>query len=129
MARSTGKSVAGKKARDPILLEIVAWIADRGRITEGWITDPDDPNGVSLYGLAEQQHIHVNPVHDTLDTVIHEVLHVVRPAFTELGVRRKTKALIRQLSNQEIETLWGIYQDRMRRERKRGKRQPSEQLG
>lgn len=116
------------KAHDPLLLEIVAWIAARGRITEGWMTDAEDPRRVWLYGLAAPGHIRVNPVPSTLDTVIHEVLHVVRPGFTELGVRRKTKALMRQLSDQEIETLWGIYQERLKRDRKRGKRKP-EQLG
>lgn len=107
--------------RDPLLLEIVAWVAARGRITEGWKPDPDDPRNLWLHGICEPGRIHINPVPSTLDTVIHEVLHLLKPHWTERGVRRKTTALMRRMSDAEITTLWGIYQDRLKRD-KRGAR-------
>lgn len=114
------------KARDPLLLEIVAWIAGRGRITEGWLS-AGDTSKVWVYGLAvpreQPTHVMVNPVPSTLDTVIHEVLHALHPTWTERGVRRKTKALMSQMNDDEIQTVWGIYQERLQRERKRGRRQ------
>jgi hypothetical protein len=65
-------------------------------------------------------------VPDTLDTVIHEVLHVIRPTWKEGGVRRKTRAIMRQMSDAEIQTVWEIYQERLKRERKRGRRHAAE---
>lgn len=115
-----------KKPRDPLLLKIVAWIAGRGRLTEGWLS-AGDASKVWIYGLAfpreQPTHVMVNPVPSTLDTVIHEVLHALHPTWTERGVRRKTKALMGQMSDAEIQTFWDIYQDRLKRERKRGRRQ------
>jgi hypothetical protein len=108
--------------RDPLLLEVVAWVAAKGRITEGWKCDPDDPKGLWLQGMACGSTVHVNPVPDTLDTLIHEVLHVIRPEFKELGVRRRTSQLMKQMSDREVLALWAIYQDRLKREKKRGKR-------
>lgn len=108
--------------RDPLLLHVVAWIAGKGRITEGWLSAGKDLKGMWLYGLAEPHHIMVNPVPSTIDTVIHEVLHVLHPEWTERGVRRKTKGLMRQMSDGEIQTLWAIYQERLVKERKRGRR-------
>jgi hypothetical protein len=111
----------GKQKRDPLLLEVVAWVAAKGRITEGWKSDPDDPRDLWLQGLACGRTIHINPLPDTLDTLIHEVLHVIRPHYSELGVRRRTKQLMRHMTEGELLVLWDIYQDRLKRERKRGK--------
>lgn len=111
--------------RDPLLLHVVAWIAGKGRITEGWLS-AGEKSPEWVYGLAvpreKPDHILINPVPSTLDTVIHEVLHAIHPTWTERGVRRKTKGLMRQMSDGEIQTLWAIYQERLVKERKRGRR-------
>ena len=111
-----------RQKRDPLLLEVVAWVAAKGRITEGWKSDPDDPRDLWLQGLACGRTIHINPLPDTLNTLIHEVLHVIRPHYSELGVRRRTKQLMRHMTEGELLVLWDIYQDRLKRERKRAKR-------
>lgn len=105
--------------RDPLVLEIVAWVAAEGRLSEGWRPDPDDPRRLWLQGLASGSTVHINPVPDTLDTVIHEVLHVIRPQWTERGVRRRTSQILKSLTDGEVQTLWAIYQDRLQREHKR----------
>jgi len=110
--------------RDPLLLEVVAWVAAKGRISEGWKADPEDPRNLWLQGLACGHTVHVNPLPDTLDTLIHEVLHVIRPHYTEIGVRRRTSQLMRQMGEGELLTLWRIYQERLKREKRRRKRAP-----
>lgn len=120
-----------KRPRSPLLLDVVAWIAGRGRITEGWLS-AGPSSKVWVYGLAmpreQPTHVMVNPVPSTLDTVIHEVLHALHPTWTERGVLRKTKALMRQMNDAEIQKLWEIYQDRLKREKKRGRRNAREHV-
>lgn len=107
------------KVRDPLVLEVVAWLGGAGRVVEDWISGRP---GETVQGLAQGSRICVNPVPETLDSCIHECLHVLRPQWTELGVRRKTKAIMRSLSEQEVVTLWQIYRDRVRRDRGRRRR-------
>lgn len=107
--------------RDPLLLELVAWIAAKGRLTEGFLADPDHPTANWLYGVAEGQSVKVNPIPETLDTVIHEVLHVIRPHWTERGIRRRTKALLRTMSDPELQTVYEIYRERVRKDRRRAR--------
>jgi hypothetical protein len=91
------------KARDPILIEVIAAIG-AGRLSIAAIHDERDQELIE--GMTEtggRVTINVNP--NIVDTGIHEMLHRMRPAWSERAVRAKTTRLIRQLGGREIDTL------------------------
>lgn len=95
-----------KKAlvRDPILLEIAAAVG-AGRIAIGSIHDEED----FIHGVAKPDgSIRINPVIGLCDTAIHELLHRLRPSWSERAVRTKTTRLMRQMSYAEIDKLYEL---------------------
>jgi hypothetical protein len=90
-------------ARDPLLLELVAAIG-AGRIEIGTIHDDES----FVHGVCEGDRVTINPSISVVDTALHEVLHRLRPGFSERAVRAKVTRLMRSLSMAEIDRLYGI---------------------
>lgn len=78
----------------------------RGRITEARI---DDADSWQTDGYVCGGHITINPMHETVDTVIHELLHRLYPAWSERGVRIWTGRIMRQLSGAEVQAFYDEY--------------------
>lgn len=89
---------------DPILLEIAAAVG-AGRISIRAIHDNADIcHGVTM----DDGEIAISPIPSTCDTLVHEVIHRLRPAWTERAVRSRTAKLMRRMTMAEMETLYVI---------------------
>ena len=60
-------------------------------------------------------HITVNPVHQTVDTLIHECLHRAFPSWAESYVRRTTTYVRKRMSDDEIQAMYAEFQKRARK--------------
>lgn len=108
-----------KRRRDsrPALLVRVLTEIGRGHISEGYIRDKD----VFIHGETYGRHIRINPAVATCDTLIHEALHRLEPAWSEVYVRRTTTYLLRRMSDEQVEALYEAYQQIAKRRRKRAR--------
>lgn len=68
-----------------------------------------------MRGFAQGTTIVVNPAHDIVDTLIHEVLHRLRPDWPEATVRLWTTRLRKELSEEEVRAIWAEYRKRAKR--------------
>lgn len=92
-------------SRDPILIEVLAEIG-AGRIREAMV---EDPKGM-VAGYCQGGRVTVNPVFDVVDTLIHELLHRLRPEWKERSVLARTRQLMHALSDKEIARIYELYQ-------------------
>jgi hypothetical protein len=102
----------GRVGRDPLLLRVCAEIG-AGRITEAYIHDP----GFTTDGVTWGQQITINPSHATVNTLVHECLHRLFPAWSERTVRAKTTYLCRRLTDAETLAIFAEYEKRKRKRR------------
>lgn len=93
------------RPRDTLLLELVAALG-AGRVTEAHIDDGPD---YITSGVIESGHVWVDPGPETVDTVLHELIHRMRPQWSEPYVRRRVKRLMSELEAADIETIYKIY--------------------
>lgn len=99
--------------RDPLMVRVWAELG-AGRITEGFLKDKGQfTDGVEMGG-----HITINPVHQTVDTVIHELLHRLQPAWKESYVRRTTTYLRRRMTDEETLAFYQEYQARSKKRKR-----------
>lgn len=96
-------------ARSPLLLRVMARIGDAS-FKEEYI--PRE-SGRDIYGLQLGNEITVNPLPHVVDTVIHEILHALFPAYSEQAIRSLTGKLCKRLSNDEIQTIYEEYRKRV----------------
>ena len=101
--------------RDFILLGRIWAELGSGRITEAFVQGDKHEY---VHGSCEGQRITINPMHATVDTLIHECLHRLFPAWTEIGVRRATTRLRARLSDEEVQALHEEYQRRAKKRRR-----------
>lgn len=93
-----------RPTRDPILLEVAAAIG-AGRISMRQIRDESE----FVHGYTEPNGaIVVNPVVLTVDALVHECLHRLRPSWSEATVRRRTTRLLKQMSYSEIDKMYEL---------------------
>lgn len=89
--------------RDPLLLEVAAAIG-AGGISIGPIYD----KGQFVHGQIEGSKIVINPTIETVDTLLHECLHRLRPQWSERAVRSRTTRIMRSLSYPEIDRIYQL---------------------
>jgi hypothetical protein len=92
--------------RDPLLIELIAAIG-AGRIEFG----PIHKKGQYVYGFCDDGNdnaIRINPACHVVDTVLHECLHRMRPAWSERSVLAKTKRIMSQLDDAEIDRIYQV---------------------
>jgi len=65
-----------------------------------------------IHGEHKDETVTINPMPHVVDTLIHELLHHVRPDWSETQVRRHTTLLMRQLSHGEVQQIYKEYQAR-----------------
>lgn len=93
-----------------LFVEVVAELG-RGHISEAYIV-VDRGKGEHCHGFTDtaSHHITVNIVHQTCDTVIHELLHRLYPGWSERYVRNRTAYLRNRMTDQETRALYAEYQ-------------------
>lgn len=107
-----------RKDKRPSLMVRVWSELGAGRIVEGFIHDAKMFVDGETSGSG---HITVNPVHQTCDTVIHEILHRLYPNWSERYVRRTTTWLRRRMTDEETQTFFEEYNKRVKKKRRRAK--------
>jgi hypothetical protein len=103
-----------RQYRPGLLVRVLTEIG-RGRISETFIKDKHH----FVHGETNGTHIKINPAIALCDTLIHETLHVIEPAWSETYVRRTTTWLLRRMSDEQLETLYQEYGKIAKRRRKR----------
>ena len=103
-----------KTAHDWALLGRVWAELGAGHITEAFIADKRE----FVDGMHSNGHITVNPVHPTVDTAIHEILHRLHPAWSENYVRRTTTYLRKRMSDEETQAFYAEFQKRARKRKR-----------
>jgi hypothetical protein len=111
--------MAKRNDRPPLMVRVWAELGS-GRITEAYIKDADKKNQLFTDGYIDEgsKHITINPVHPTVDTIIHEILHRLHPTWKESYVCRTTTYLRRRMSDEETQAFYQEYQKRKRRRRR-----------
>jgi hypothetical protein len=99
-----------RRKPDPLLLRVCAELG-AGRISEGEIRDAK----VHVDGICDGRRIIVNPAPAMVDTVIHECIHRLHPEWSESYVRGRTTRLLRALTDEQVQTIYGEYQRRKSR--------------
>tara|TARA_R100001086_G_scaffold70468_1_gene33680 strand:+ start:618 stop:965 length:348 start_codon:yes stop_codon:yes gene_type:complete len=85
-------------------------------ITEAFLSSDD----TYVEGLCDiDGSVTVNPAHNTVDTVIHELLHRMYPERSERSVRRTTSMLRKTLSDNEVQLFYEEYKRRRKHGRPR----------
>jgi hypothetical protein len=107
--------VRAVRSKRPALLVRVWTELGAGQITEAFISDRKHFTDGLCYG----NHITVNPVHQTTDTLIHEILHRLHPEWSENYVRRTTTWLRRRMTDDETRAFYGEYERRKRKRKSR----------
>lgn len=97
-----------------LLLRVMAALGDGG-ITEAWISDP----GYMTDGVCDSRrgHITINPMHQTVDSVLHELTHRLHPEWPEAYVRGRVTWLRHRMTDEQVQTIYQEYEARKRRRR------------
>lgn len=89
-------------------------------LRSGWIDD-DECESLTVYGTCEPSRhtsvVTINEAAHLVDTILHELLHHIRPGWSETTVRRFTSRLYRQLNSDEVQRIYDIYLGRVQRKR------------
>lgn len=101
-----------RTARDWALLGRVWAELGAGRVTEAFIRDGRNLTDGYYNGSG---HVTVNPAHQTVDTLIHELLHRLHPQWSEAYVRRTTTYLRRRMSDEEVQAMYAEFEKRKRK--------------
>ncbi len=57
----------------------------------------------------DEGHITVNPVEHIVDTLIHELIHMVYPSYSERAVCSLTGKVMKELTEDELQTIYREY--------------------
>lgn len=97
--------------RSPLLIEVLAALGDV-RLSERYLIDEDNKKTHFLHGIQNGEEIVINEAVAIVPTLIHELIHFVRPQWSETIVRRFTTRLVRQLSHSEVKAIYDQYRER-----------------
>lgn len=98
---------------DPLLMEVLVALG-AGRVAFGAI----HADGEVVHGIAEKSGaITINPAASVVDTAVHELLHRLRPAWSERSVRSRTAKIMRGLTDAEIDKFYELLLVQARRRR------------
>lgn len=102
-----------KRRRDAERRLIVGILAalGAGKVTECRLTSKDE----YVDGLQVGDHVWVDPCHAVVDTLIHELIHWLRPVWSETTVRGWTTRCISTLSDAEYDAMFEAYKRHARK--------------
>lgn len=67
-----------------------------------------------IHGLQEGRRIWVNPAWSTVGTLLHEAIHALHPEWQESYVANRETFLLNRLSDEEVQQIYRLYQERAR---------------
>ena len=73
--------------------------------------------GYHLDGLCEGTKVYVNPVPSQVETIIHELIHRVRPRWGERRVRSTAQQLLSRMDDREVKRWHRQFQKVTRQQR------------
>ena len=95
----------------PGLLVRVLTEIGTGNVHEGFISSKTH----YVHRQIEGRRITGNPASDVVDTLLHQAIHQLEPAWSERYVRNRTSWLMKRMSDEQIQALYGEYQKRVKR--------------
>ena len=98
-----------RRLREPLMVRVWCELG-AARPREKYISS----SRAFVHGTCEAGRIVINPVHMTVDTVIHELLHRLHPKWSENYVRNRTTFLRHQMTESETKQFYDEYQARKR---------------
>jgi hypothetical protein len=96
--------------RDPIWIDVVAGMG-AGNLSIGPIRCEgglEYADGAMLTGPTTRGHVRIDPSRNIVDTAIHELLHRMRPRWSERKVRAQTARMLKALSDAEVDRLYAL---------------------
>ena len=90
-----------KAREDKLMVEILTSLGGDLELREDYLIDSSRPKKGWLHGQYADGVVTINPAPFVVDTLIHEVLHHLRPEWSETTVRRRTTQLLRKMSHEE----------------------------
>lgn len=97
--------------RPKLLLEVLAALGATP-VTEAPIQGGPHEH---IVGLAEGGKVWVDPAHSTVSTLIHEILHVGHPKWTEEYVLNRETYIMNRLTPEEVQEIYRLYQEKVKR--------------
>ena len=94
---------------DKLLMECTVALGET-ELNEAYIRK--DAANTRFYGLQQPGRIWVNPITATVDYLLHEMIHEVRPGWSEATVARMTTRLMHKMSDDQIKEFYRLYQGR-----------------
>ena len=102
---------AKQSARQALIVELMSALG-AVELVEDYLIDSARPGKGWLYGTQEEGVITINPAPHIVDTLLHELLHQVRPDWSETSVRRRTSQLMKQMSHEECQAIYAQWLER-----------------
>jgi hypothetical protein len=94
------------KPLNPLAAEVIAELEAGKRIYECVIKSEGD---AWIEGVAQEGEVWVNPAPAVLEIVCHEILHRLYPSWSERTVITRSRKILRELSDSEVERLYKVY--------------------
>lgn len=92
-----------------LLIELIEAMG-RTNIIEGYVNT--DGEGWMTEGLQWGNSILINPVPNMVHLILHEMLHAIRPDWSESSVRQHATKLLRSLTDDEKVAIYNLYEAR-----------------
>ncbi len=105
----------------PLLAELVEAIRTLP-LEARYLEDDERPNAVKILGLCDHGpngRLTVNEAATTVETLLHEALHAIRPDWSERTVDRRANNLFIKLTSEEVLGIHKQYLRRVRRVRRK----------
>ena len=99
------------KNRSKLLIDVLAALGDV-RISERYIIDEDNKKTHFLHGTQAGKEIVINEAVALVPTLLHELIHFVRPKWSETTVRQQCTLLVRQLEHADVKAIYHQYRKR-----------------
>ena len=68
-------------------------------------------------GCTDGKTVTINPAPSTVETILHEFVHITHPTWCESYVTRRSRATLARLSDEEVQLFYWEYRHRRRRQR------------
>jgi hypothetical protein len=100
------------RRRDPLLVEVLTGLG-AVQVKERYLVDGAAKQRNFCHGEYLDGVVTVNPAPSVVETLVHELLHHVRPAWSERAVRARTTRLIREMSHRDVQAVYAEYRKRV----------------
>ena len=97
--------------RSPLLIDVLAALGSV-EIRSKYLIDGSAPKKNYLHGTQYPGRVTVNEAPSIVGILLHELIHEVRPDWTERAVRTWTTRLQRQMTHEEIQAIYEQYKAR-----------------